>query len=152
MFVFLSLQILALVSVFIVIKSWSRCCLVILQPRMGGGGALRKDSLKDKYHSILRHSCHLVSIFLFRVNALFSVDIGGDIKPVCLSGLLLLCCAYPAHLLHLAQDPPTVHWNIASLAVLLLSFTYHIFIEHLPCAGQCCRCGGQGMEHNGQVR
>lgn len=71
MFVFLSLQILALVSVFIVIKSWSRCGLVILQPRMGGGGALRKDSLKDKHHSILRHSCHLVSILLFRVNALF---------------------------------------------------------------------------------
>lgn len=117
----------------------------------GWGWSTEEGQPEGKYHSIPGPSCHLVSIFLFRVNALSSVDIGGDIKPVCLSGLLLLCCAHPTHLLHLAQDPPTVHWDIASLALLLLSFTYHMFIEHLLCAGQCCRCGGEDVEHNGQV-
>jgi len=75
----------------------------------GWGWSTEEGQPEGKYHSIPGPSCHLVSIFLFRVNALSSVDIGGDIKPVCLSGLLLLCCAHPTHLLHLAQDPPTVH-------------------------------------------
>lgn len=156
MFVFFSLQGLALVSVSIEVKSWSGRCLVIMEPRAGSGGALRKDSLKDKYSSILGHTCHLVSIFLLWVNALSSVDIVGDIQ---------LVFAYPASLPSALLTPPHpsaspcsgppycllrhCFFSCVTIISVNLAFTYQIFIEPVLYAGQCCRCGGQGMEHNG---
>ena len=42
------------------VKWRSECCLLIMEPRAGGGGALRKDSLKDEYSSTPGHTWHQI--------------------------------------------------------------------------------------------
>lgn len=47
MFVFFSLHVFFLISISVAeVKWWSECCLVIVEPRAGGGGALGKDTLR----------------------------------------------------------------------------------------------------------
>lgn len=104
-----------------------------MEPRAGGGGAVGKDSLKDEYNSV--GCCHRDSTFLVWVNVPSSVDITGDIQPV--FAYLAPPFLRSPHRTHLLQLEST--GDFVTIISVYLAFIHQIFIEHLLCAGQCCR-------------
>lgn len=99
-----------------------------------GGGAQRKDSLKDKYSYTLGYTCHLHNTFLLRV--LSSVDRGRWIDNLCLltpPPFPLLPSPHPPALIWEHLGPPYHQWRhsffgYVTITSVDLAFIHQIFI------------------------
>lgn len=156
MFVLFNFHVLSLSSLSIgEVNWWSECCLVIEEPRAGGGGPQRKDSLKDEYSSSLGHTCHLHSTFLLWVNAPSSVDSAGQTYNLCLltwPPFPLFPSPHPPPLIWEHCRPPYRLWRHSffghvTIVSVNLAFINQIFIEHftLPVSKDRARTQGQGL-------